>query len=183
VVREISADVDLWAKDSSSGVGVGGMSSKLLAAKVATASGIPTIVANGFSEGILGQIMEGKAVGTLFLSEPDRMASRKRWLAFASHSQGMISVDKGAKSALIRRGKSLLPSGVLEARGDFRSGDVVSLLDEGKLEFAKGLVNYGVEEVNKIKGCRSTQIEKILGYKHSDEIIHRDNLVVMERNR
>ena len=111
------------------------------------------------------------------------MASRKRWLAFASHSQGKISVDKGAKSALIRRGKSLLPSGVMEARGDFRAGDVVSLLDERNLEFAKGLVNYGVDEVNRIKGCRSSQIEKILGYKHSDEIIHRDNLVVMERSR
>jgi len=183
VVREITAAMSLWAENSSSGVGVGGMSSKLLAAKVATASGIPTIVANGKAEGILGQIMEGKSVGTLFLSESDRMASRKRWLAFASHSQGMISVDKGAKSALIRRGKSLLPSGVLEAWGDFRSGDVVSLLDEEKLEFAKGLVNYGVEEVNKIKGCRSSQIEKILGYKHSDEIIHRDNLVVMEKGQ
>lgn len=181
VVRRITPDMTLWAGDSSSGVGVGGMSSKLLAAKVAIASGIPTIVANGKTEGILGRIMEGKVVGTLFLPEPARMASRKRWLAFASHSQGVISVDKGAKSALIRRGKSLLPSGVVEARGGFRSGDVVSLLDEDKLEFAKGLVNYGMEEVNKIKGCRSSQIEKVLGYKHSDEIVHRDNLVLMEK--
>jgi glutamate 5-kinase len=183
VVREITANLTLGAEDSGSAVSVGGMSSKLLAAKVATASAIPTIVANGKTEGVLGQIMEGKVVGTLFLPESDRMASRKRWLAFASHSQGKISVDKGAKSALIRRGKSLLPSGVMEARGDFRAGDVVSLLDERNLEFAKGLVNYGVDEVNRIKGCRSSQIEKILGYKHSDEIIHRDNLVVMERSR
>jgi glutamate 5-kinase len=181
LVPEITSDIKLWAKDSSSGMGVGGMNSKLLAAKVATSSGIPTIVANGRVEGILGQIMTGKAVGTLFLPEPDRMASRKRWLAFATHSQGMIAVDNGAKSALIRKGKSLLPSGILDAWGDFRAGDVVTLLDEERLEFAKGLVNYGIEEVNRIKGCRSGQIEKVLGYKHSDEVIHRDNLALMER--
>ena len=157
------------------------MNSKVLAAKVATASGIPTIVANGRMDGVLREIMMGKPAGTLFLPEPDRMASRKRWLAFATHSQGSIAVDKGAKSALIRRGKSLLPSGVLEAWGDFRPGDVVALLDQKRLEFARGLVNYGVEEVNKIKGCRSSQIEKILGYKHSDEVIHRDNLALTER--
>lgn len=181
LVPEITSDIKLWAKDSSSGMGVGGMNSKLLAAKVATSSGIPTIVANGRVEGILGQIMTGKAVGTLFLPEPDRMASRKRWLAFATHSQGMIAVDNGAKSALIRKGKSLLPSGILDAWGDFRAGDVVTLLDEERLEFAKGLVNYGIEEVNRIKGCRSGQIEKVLGYKHSDEVIHCDNLALMER--
>jgi glutamate 5-kinase len=181
VIPEITESVRVWAGDSSSGVGVGGMSSKVLAAKVATASGIPTIVANGRMDGALREIMMGKPVGTLFLPEPDRMASRKRWLAFATHSQGSIAVDKGAKSALIRRGKSLLPSGVLEAWGDFRPGDVVALLDQKRLEFARGLVNYGVEEVNKIKGCRSSQIEKILGYKHSDEVIHRDNLALTER--
>jgi glutamate 5-kinase len=158
------------------------MSSKILAAKMAVASGIPTIVANGKTEGILGQIMEGKATGTLFLPELDRMRGRKRWLAFATQPQGVITVDEGAKSALIQKGKSLLPSGVIEVRGDFRPGDVVSLLDKGKLEFAKGLVNYAAEEVNEIRGCRSTQIQKILGYKHSDEVIHRDNLVLLEKS-
>jgi len=103
-------------------------------------------------------------------------------LAFATQPQGVITVDEGAKSALIQKGKSLLPSGVIEVRGDFRPGDVVSLLDKGKLEFAKGLVNYAAEEVNEIRGCRSTQIQKILGYKHSDEVIHRDNLVLLEKS-
>lgn len=103
-------------------------------------------------------------------------------MAFATQPQGVITVDEGAKSALIQKGKSLLPSGVIEVRGDFRPGDVVSLLDKGKLEFAKGLVNYAAEEVNEIRGCRSTQIQKILGYKHSDEVIHRDNLVLLEKS-
>ena len=181
-VPRITPQIDLWAGESSSGMGVGGMSSKILAAKMAVASGIPTIVANGKTEGILGQIMEGKATGTLFLPELDRMRGRKRWLAFATQPQGVITVDEGAKSALIQKGKSLLPSGVIEVRGDFRPGDVVSLLDKGKLEFAKGLVNYAAEEVNEIRGCRSTQIQKILGYKHSDEVIHRDNLVLLEKS-
>jgi len=181
LIPKITEDVRVWAGDSSSGVGIGGMSSKVLAAKVATASGIPTIVANGRVEEVLREIMRGKSVGTLFLPEADRMASRKRWLAFATQSQGTIAVDKGAKSALIQKGKSLLPSGVIDAWGDFRPGDVVTLLGPERLEFARGLVNYGVEEVNKVKGCPSSQIEKILGYKHSDEVIHRDNLAVTER--
>jgi glutamate 5-kinase len=181
VIPEITEDVKIWAGDSISGLGVGGMSSKVLAAKVATASGIPTIVANGRVEGVLREIMAGKQIGTLFLPEHDRMASRKRWLAFATQAQGAITVDKGAKSALIRKGKSLLPSGVIEAWGEFRPGDVVTLLDQEMLEFARGLVNYGVDEVNRIKGCRSSQIQRILGYKHSDEVIHRDNLAVTER--
>jgi glutamate 5-kinase len=181
VIPEITEDVKVWAGDSSSGVGVGGMSSKVLAAKVATASGIPTIIANGKTEGILREIMTGKATGTLFLPERNRMASRKRWLAFATQSHGTIAVDKGAKSALIRKGKSLLASGVVEAWGDFRPGDVVALLDHERSEFGRGMVNYGVDEVNRIKGCRSNQIQKILGYKHSDEVIHRDNLAVTEK--
>jgi len=183
LVREITPELRVVAEGSRNPVSVGGMGSKLLAAKVASASSIPTIVADGRVEGILGQIMEGKEVGTLFLPEMDRMGSRKRWLAFASQAVGRIAVDKGAKTALLQEGKSLLPSGILEASGDFRPGDVVALVDEEGTEFAKGMVNYGVEEVNKIKGCRTSQIEKRLGYKHFDEVIHRDNLVVMEKIR
>jgi glutamate 5-kinase len=108
------------------------------------------------------------------------MGGRKQWLAFASHPKGGIRVDAGAKRALMREGRSLLPSGVQGTVKGFEAGDVVSILGGEGEEFARGLVNYSADEVERIKGRKSDEIERILGYKHSDEVIHRDNLVILE---
>lgn len=169
-----------WAGPTRTAVGIGGMASKVEAARVATASHVPAIVANGFTADILVRLLTGESLGTLFLPRAVRMGGRKRWLAFAARPQGGVRVDAGAKRALIHQGRSLLPSGVQGTVKQFRVGDVVSILGAEGEEFARGLVNYSAEEVERIKGRRSTEIEGVLGYKHSDEVIHRDNLVLLE---
>ena len=175
-----SADVSFWAADSGTGLGTGGMVTKMEAARRAAASGIPTIIANGLVEGILARILRGEAVGTLVQASSSRMRSRKRWLAFATQPRGRIVVDIGAKEALIRGGKSLLPSGVVSASGGFEGGEVVSLCDPAGEEFARGVANYDAEQVDQIKGLKSSQIEGALGSKPFDEVVHRDNLVILE---
>ncbi len=108
------------------------------------------------------------------------MRSRKRWLAFASQPRGRITVDIGAREALIRGGKSLLPSGVVSATGGFEGGEAVSLCDAEGAEFARGIANYDAEQVERIKGLKSNQIDEALGSKPFDEVVHRDNLVILE---
>ncbi len=169
-----------WAGPSRTLVGIGGMATKVEAARLATASHIPTIVANGFTPDILLRLLSGESLGTLFLSQAVRMGSRKRWLAFATRPRGGVRVDAGATRALIHQGRSLLPSGIQGTVKLFQVGDVVSILAAEGGEFARGLVNYSAEEVERIKGRKSSEIEQVLGYKHSDEVIHRDNLVILE---
>ncbi len=169
-----------WAGPSRTLVGIGGMASKVEAARLATASHIPTIVANGLQPDVLLRLLSGESLGTLFLPPAGRMGSRKRWLAFATRPRGAIQVDAGAMRALLHEGRSLLPSGIQGTVKSFQVGDVVSVLDAAGEEFARGLVNYSAEEVERIKGRKSGEIEHVLGYKHSDEIIHRDNLVILE---
>jgi glutamate 5-kinase len=172
-----------WAGPTRTAVGIGGMASKVEAARVATASHIPALVANGLSADILLRLLAGESLGTLFLPQAARMGSRKRWLAFATRPKGGIQVDAGAERALIHQGRSLLPSGVQGTVKAFEAGDVVSILGAEGKEFARGLVNYSAEEVERIKGRRSSEIEQILGYRHSDEVIHRDNLVILEARK
>ncbi|MFQ5882725.1 MAG: glutamate 5-kinase [Candidatus Methylomirabilales bacterium] len=170
-----------WAGRSRTFVGIGGMQSKVEAARLATASHIPAMVANGLTPDILFRLFSGESLGTLFLPRAAKMGSRKRWLAFATRPRGGVRVDDGAKQALICHGRSLLPSGVRETVHAFQVGDVVSILGAEGEEFARGLVNYSADEVERIKGRRSGEIEKVLGYKHSDEVVHRDNLVILEQ--
>jgi glutamate 5-kinase len=169
-----------WAGPSRTPLGIGGMASKVEAARLATASHIPTMVANGLKPDILLRLISGESLGTLFLPQAVRMGSRKRWLAFATRPRGGVQVDAGAARALIYQGRSLLPSGIQGTVKSFQVGDVVSILGAEGDEFARGLVNYSAEEVERIKGRKSSEIERILGYKHSDEVIHRDNLVILE---
>ena len=175
-----STGLHFWADESGTGLGTGGMATKVEAARAAAAAGVPTIIANGLVEGILGRIVRGDAVGTVFQASASRMRSRKRWLAFARERRGRITVDAGAKEALIRNGKSLLPSGVVSVDGVFEGGEVVSLCDVDGVEFARGVANYDAEQVKQIKGIRSDQIEDALGAKPFDEVVHRDNLVILE---
>src|SRR5574341_2018478 len=179
VVRPQDAVVAFCAEETGSAASIGGMSSKVLAARRAATAGIPTVVASGLKAGVVEAAVRGEDVGTFFVPSRSRMQSRKRWLAFASQPRGGGVVDDGARQALVSGGKSLLPSGVRATRWTFRAGDVVSLVDADGQEFARGLVNYSRDEVEKIKGLKSHEIAAALGHKPYDEVIHRDNLVIL----
>jgi glutamate 5-kinase len=155
------------------------MGPKLQAAQKANASGIPMVIASGRQPGTLARVLAGEPVGTYFQPRDDRLAARKRWIAFAVPPQGRLVVDAGAKKALTERGKSLLPSGLTGVEGEFSAGAVVALAERHGPEFARGLVNYDAEELRKIRGANTREIERALGYKSFDEVIHRDNLVVL----
>ena len=178
LVAEITPEIEAAATEDATPVGMGGMKSKVLAAKKVTASGIPYIIAPGRRAGVLQEILDGKETGTLFLPSAEHLNSRKYWIAFTLRSRGRLLIDDGAKEALVRDGKSLLPSGVTQVEGDFVLGDPVTCVDSAGNAIAKGLVNYGADEIRKIMGLKTAKIEQVLGYKDYDEVIHRDNLAV-----
>jgi len=178
-VEAITADIRNLVFDREGGVSVGGMSTKLEAAEKAGASGIPMIIASGHEAGVVARILGGEPVGTYFQPRDDRLAARKRWIGFAVRPRGRLTVDAGAKKALTESGKSLLPSGLVEVTGEFQAGEVVALAEAGGADFARGLVNYDAAELRKIRGAKTADIERALGYKGLGEVIHRDNLVVL----
>jgi len=171
-------DVAQAAGGAGSTRGTGGMVTKFQAAKIASRSGIPMIIAQGSQEGVIHAAVDGESVGTLFLPEADRLNSRKQWLAFYHQPQGRVYIDGGAKTALLESGKSLLPIGITEVAGSFAAGDLIAVLDQEEREIGRGLSNYTSVEVGQIKGHRSDAIVQILGHKDYDEVIHRDNLVL-----
>lgn len=180
VVDSISDDIRKLAFKQKTKEGIGGMESKLEAASIATGSGEAVILANGRHPEILSKIMDYDNVGTLFIPNKKKIASRKRWIGFTVRPKGRVYIDGGALSALQKKGKSLLPTGVVEIDGRFIKGDVVSIVDvDENKEIARGLVNYSDDEVRKVKGLRTSLIKKVLGYKPYDEIIHRDNIVLL----
>ncbi len=177
-VHEINDQIESLAGCSSSGVGTGGMYSKVLAAKKAIAYGIRVDIISGKKRGLLRDLIAGRNIGTCFEPAKRSISSRKGWIAFAARPKGLLILDDGAVRALLKEGKSLLPSGIKAVEGDFSAGDVVRCVDKNNKKIAKGIVNYSVKDVDKIRGKRTDQIEDILGYKYADEIIHRDNLVL-----
>lgn len=165
---------------SVSAAGTGGITTKLGAAEEAAAAGIPTVIASGMHNGVLAKVFAAAdEIGTLILPEPHRLTSRKHWIAYNLKPAGAVVVDQGAQDAVVRKGKSLLPSGLKDVRGAFGVGECVQCLDLEGREFARGLVNYSAQELNRIKGLHTSRIEKVLGYKAYEEIIHRDDLVVL----
>jgi len=179
LVESVTDELRQLVWEKAEGLSVGGMLTKIEAAQKATTSGIPMVIASGREPGVLRRLFKGEPVGTYFLPRGDRLAARKRWIAFAVPPQGRLTVDAGARKALMERGRSLLPSGVVSVEGEFQSGEVVALaLADGK-EFARGLVNYDAAELRRIQGAKTADIEQVLGYKSFDEVIHRDNLVVL----
>ena len=180
VVDKISKEIEILAKGSSSSVGTGGMISKVDAAKKVSIYGIPTIVVNGNTKNIITGVFKGEDVGTLFLPRQTKLSSRKHWIAFNLKPKGTLIVDEGAKRAVVKMGRSLLSTGLVDVKGHFKFGDPVKCVDTNGVEFARGLVNYRAEDVFKLRGLHSRDIKKVLGYKHYDEIIHRDDLVVLE---
>jgi len=180
LISDIKKTKQSLGGESQSFFGTGGIFSKISAAEKAAAAGIPTIIANGSENGILLKLFDPKhETGTLVLPEENRLASRKHWIAYNLKPSGEITVDQGAYEAVVRRGKSLLPSGLKEIHGSFGVGECVRCLDLQGREFARGLVNYSAQELNQIKGLHTSKIEKVLGYKAYDEIIHRDDLVLL----
>ncbi|MEA3328246.1 MAG: glutamate 5-kinase [Candidatus Omnitrophota bacterium] len=178
VVDRITPEIEGKVR-SSSGVGVGGMRTKLQAAKTVTKSGIPMIIANGRTKDVLIKVVAGQPIGTVFLPAKDKMAARKRWIAYSAVSKGEIKIDPGAGQALTKKGKSLLAGGIIGAAGGFKPGDIVKILDNQGQEFARGISNYSKDEVLKIKGVKTSGIKSVLGYKYYDEVIHRNNLVIL----
>jgi glutamate 5-kinase len=155
------------------------MASKLRTAQRLATYGIPTIVAAGGAPEALERILRGDDVGTLFMAAGARGNNRKHWIAYTLKSKGRLLLDDGAVAALTTKGKSLLPSGVREVQGRFEAGDAVSCCDAAGREVAKGLVNYASDAVAKLCGAKTGEIRDRIGYKDYDEIIHRDNLVIL----
>ena len=180
LVEKVTSKIEKKASSIPGSLGKGGMESKVKAAKDVAICGIPTIISNGLKKNILRKIFQGAEEGTLFLARPTPMRSRKHWIAFTKSPKGRIMVDKGAENALIKNGKSLLPSGILAVYGKFTLGNSVLITNKEEKSLAVGLVNYHSTEVEKIMGKKSSHIEKILGYKHYDEVVHKDNLVLMD---
>jgi glutamate 5-kinase len=178
VVKKIDRDIEKTAAGTGSEKSVGGMVSKLEAAKKAGWYGIPTRVVLGTRKNIILHVVEGEAIGTLFLPER-KLARKKWWTAFAFKPKGVLWVDEGAERAVVHNGKSLLPSGIVKTDGAFTSGECIEIKNTREVVIARGITNYSSSDVEKIKGLKSTDIEKRLGYKYTEEIIHRDNMVVI----
>ncbi len=179
VVEEITPELEGRAGGAGTMVGTGGMYSKVLAAKRAVNNGITVNIINGRHRGAVSSLLQGIHQGTEFRVRKSRMSSRKGWIAHCCRSRGSISLDDGAVNALVSGGKSLLPSGIVSVSGRFSSGDAVYCLDSRGKRIAAGLVNYSSVEIEQIKGKKTTEIEDLLGYRYSDEVIHRDNLVLL----
>ncbi len=168
----IDASIAEMAGASKSDLGTGGMTSKLKAARLATAAGEAVIMANGSLDGILDRLFAAESVGTLFLPHGEDVPSWKRWVGYTARPKGTLVIDAGARRAVTEQGKSLLPVGVTAVTGEFGKGDVVSIRDESGVEVARGLSNYSSAEADRIRGQKGTLLY--------EELVHRDNLVVVE---
>ncbi len=178
-VTTISEDIWQAAGEAGTTSGTGGMVTKLRAAEIVTNSGEMMILAHGREPLAVTRLLKGELLGTLFLPQ-SRISGRKRWIAYSRPPKGSLTVDNGARNALVQGGKSLLPAGIQRVEGNFDYSDTVSCLTEGGIEFARGLVNYNAADTAKLAGKHTKDIENILGYRDYDEIIHRDNLVLLD---
>jgi glutamate 5-kinase len=182
LLTEVSAsdsELEEMAGGVGSNIGSGGMQSKVIAAKRAARSGAHTIIASGHEENVLIRLAQGEAIGTRLLAKVPVLAARKQWLADYLQVRGSVVLDNGAVKALTADGKSLLPIGVIDVKGDFERGEAVSCLDQKGREIARGLINYSAIETQKILKQASSEIEAILGYVDEAELIHRNNLVLL----
>ena len=182
IVHDIDREAAPVATGSTSGVGSGGMASKVGSARIVTRTGIPAIVAPGREPDVLTRVLAGADLGTLFVPGPDVLSARKHWIAYGARPAGRLVIDDGAARALRDHGKSLLPAGITAVEGEFELGDTVSVVARGAgatVELARGLVAYPASDLRKISGLQSAAIEATLGYKSLDEAIHRDDLVIL----
>jgi glutamate 5-kinase len=178
VVSQIVKRIEKLASDIPGALGTGGMLSKIKAARKLSSAGIPMIIANGMKPDILMKLFSGNQYGTFFVPKEKKLASRKCWIAFNLKPQGVLVIDDGAVEALLKNGKSLLPSGIKTVEGEFSIGAPVTFTSHQNIEVGIGLVNYSSSDIQKIKGLRSKEIKTCLGHKPFDEVIHRDNLTI-----
>lgn len=179
MIKTITRDVERAAGGSGSNVGTGGMATKVAAAKKAGKNGVATIMVSGKRSGIIVAALHGEEVGTFFMPSEAGLNRRKHWIAYTLKPSGKLFVDDGARDALLRKGKSLLPSGVVRVEGRFDRGGCVRLVGSDGVEFARGVSDYSSVESVRLIGCNSAEIEEILGYNYGDVIIHRDNLALL----
>ncbi len=177
-VPEVNEEIMAMASGVSDG-GRGGMETKLMAARLVTRFGGKVLIANGKIPYVIKRIFAGEDLGTMFLPQKENMPDKKRWIGYATNIVGKIVVNDGAKAALITGEKSLLPIGVVSVKNSFKKGDVISILDENKHEFARGIVNYDSDSCRKVIGSHSDNIVDILGFKNYDAIITRDNITIL----
>lgn len=177
-VSRITKETERFAGDIPGALGTGGMISKIKAARKVNSAGVPMVIARGDKPDILIKLFDGQKHGTYFVPQTQRLASRKCWIAFSLKPQGVLKIDDGAATALLRNGKSLLPSGILEVTSDFGVGAPVEFVDRHNEVLGIGLVNYSSSEIKRIMGLKSNRIKQVLGHKSYDEIIHRDNLAI-----
>lgn len=179
-VERIDAETEALAGGArADGRGVGGMLTKLQAARLATAGGADVVIAAGREPDVLVRLARGEAVGTLFPATVDRMESRKRWMLAGLSVRGSIVVDAGAAKVLRHEKRSLLPAGVQGVQGDFERGDAVDIVDPEGQRIGCGIVNYGASDIEQIRGLRSDRIEAALGHHYGGEVVHRDNLALL----
>ncbi|NLV92062.1 MAG: glutamate 5-kinase [Firmicutes bacterium] len=180
LVTDVSPELMQAAAGAGTALGTGGMVTKLRAARIAVKSGIPMCIANAATEGVLRALLAGEDIGTLFVPQSRALGQRKQWIAFSKSPAGAVLIDAGACQAVVEQGKSLLPVGVLQVQGQFRSGDLIQLLNEEGVEVARGLSNYSSTEVSLIAGKHSSQLSAILKGAIYEEVVHRDNLIVSQ---
>ena len=166
LIEHIDDAVEKMAGGTDSATAVGGMASKIQAAKIAVRSGIPLVIASGRKKNVLARVIGGENEGTVFVPQPNRLRGRKRWIAFFHYPKGALIVDEGAKLALREKGKSLLPPGIARCEGEFACGDVVRICDRNGTEFARGITDFGAADI------RGRKLQRV-------EVVHRDNLVVL----
>jgi len=165
-IEQVDERIEKLAGGTDSATAVGGMATKIQAAKIVTRSGIPLVIASGKKKNVLAAILAGEEEGTLFVPQPNKLKGRKRWIAFFHHPKGSLFVDEGAKKALREKGKSLLPPGIARCEGEFAAGEVVRICDSDGMEFARGIAAFSSGEIN------ARRLQRV-------EVVHRDNLVVL----
>jgi glutamate 5-kinase len=178
-VESIDDSIEKIAGDIPGALGTGGMLSKVRAAAKVTNAGIPMVITNGREADILKTVMTGKKIGTFFVPANEKLSSRKCWIGYNIKPKGVLRIDDGAAQAISKQGKSLLPGGIIDVTGDFGIGDAVELSGESNSRIAVGLVNYSSSDIRRIMGCKTDQIQACLGEKLYDEVIHRDNLTLL----
>jgi glutamate 5-kinase len=179
LIPDITEDIERRAGTSSTFEGTGGMATKVRAAKKVGEYGVSTLIVNGERAGLLPRVLSGGPGGSLFLARERRLNSRKHWIAFTLRPRGHVRLDQGAVDALAARGKSLLASGIVDITGQFEAGDPIGCLTPGGKEFAKGLVNFSSDLLKRMKGLKTQEIHQLIGPQEYEEVIHRDNLVIL----
>jgi glutamate 5-kinase len=181
-VTRITKETEKYAGKIPGALGTGGMISKIKAARKVNSAGVPMVIARGDKPNILIKLFAGQQHGTCFIPQKQRLTSRKCWIAYSLKPNGVIKIDDGAAKAILKNGKSLLPSGIISVKNDFGVGSPVEFQNQRNESLGIGLTNYSSADIEKIKGLKSERIKQVLGHKSYDEVIHRDNLAITDEN-